>query len=466
IVEPTGVSAEPDPEPLCVPRPELEPEVDLVDAEQFCLPAPSAPEPQVTTETQETQVTTELSTLHNHFLVNIFQLECRMCKCKVLWTPVTEVWPNAVVFLCRETSMVQAKLKEMGITHILNTVAYKEYLQGKIYTRAEYYQEMNITYYGVLVMDEYRFDISKDLFPASEFIHKALSNTEDKLLVHCIDGSVSRSSTLVLAYLMIHHNMMVEDAIDHVTDVRWIGPNMGFLNQLTVHNSDLVRQRKLQPIPKPSCLPGPEEEPQGKTELQNMFQLKQCLEKCALDWTPVTEVWPNVFIGNEETAMDRARLKEMGITHILNTVAVKKKRRVLLGIPRKDDLLGKANIGVKYYKGMNISYYGVPVTDDHLFDISKYFYQAAKFIHKALSNTESKSVGALLRWCQKIFHSCCGISDDHHDMMVEDAMDHVIKVRRIRPNMGFLKQLIILNSKLLNQRKLQFNNRQTDKNHR
>ncbi|XP_016350888.1 dual specificity phosphatase DUPD1-like [Sinocyclocheilus anshuiensis] len=135
---------------------------------------------------------------------------------------------------------------------------------------------------------------------------------------------------------------------------------------------------------------GPEEEPQGKTELQNMFQLKQCLEKCALDWTPVTEVWPNVFIGNEETAMDRARLKEMGITHILNTVAVKKKRRVLLGIPRKDDLLGKANIGVKYYKGMNISYYGVPVTDDHLFDISKYFYQAAKFIHKALSNTESK----------------------------------------------------------------------------
>uniref|UniRef100_A0A671K3H4 Tyrosine specific protein phosphatases domain-containing protein n=1 Tax=Sinocyclocheilus anshuiensis TaxID=1608454 RepID=A0A671K3H4_9TELE len=175
----------------------------------------------------------DLSTLHNHFLVNIFQLECRMCKCKVLWTPVTEVWPN--------TSMVQAKLKEMGITHILNTVAYKEYLQGKIYTRAEYYQEMNITYYGVLVMDEYRFDISKDLFPASEFIHKALN----KLLVHCIDG-VRRSATFVLAYLMIHHEILLEDAIDHIIDRRWIRPNRDFLKQLTILNSNLKSQQILQ----------------------------------------------------------------------------------------------------------------------------------------------------------------------------------------------------------------------------
>ncbi|XP_016370119.1 dual specificity phosphatase DUPD1-like [Sinocyclocheilus rhinocerous] len=186
-----------------------------------------------------------------------------------------------------------------------------------------------------------------------------------------------------------------------------------------------------------------------------MIQLKQCLEKCALDWTPVTEVCPNVFIGNEETAMDRARLKEMGITHILNTVAVKKKCRVLLGIPRKEDLLGKANIGVKYYKGMNISYYGVTVTDDHLFDISKYFYQAAKFIHKARSNTESKVLVHCLDGVRRSSTLVLAYLMIHHDMMMEDAMDHVIKVRRIRPNMGFLKQLTILNSKLLSQRKLQ-----------
>ncbi len=70
--------------------------------------------------------------------------------------------------------------------------------------------------------------------------------------------------------------------------------------------------------------------------------------------------------------MDRARLKEIGITQILNNAAVKKNLRDLFGIPRKEDLLGQTNIVVKYNKGMNISYYGVPVTDDHLFDISKY----------------------------------------------------------------------------------------------
>ncbi len=46
-----GISAESDPEPLCVP----EPEVDLVDEEQLCVAGPSAPE--VTTEsTQKREV--------------------------------------------------------------------------------------------------------------------------------------------------------------------------------------------------------------------------------------------------------------------------------------------------------------------------------------------------------------------------------------------------------------------------
>ncbi|XP_016431384.1 uncharacterized protein LOC107758216 [Sinocyclocheilus rhinocerous] len=163
---------------------------------------------------------------------------------------------------------------------------------------------------------------------------------------------------------------------------------------------------------------------------QSVIQLLDRLDECFLHWTPVSEVWPNVFIGNyetamdrvrlkemgvthilntaavkkslkvllgmpskedllEKTAMDRVRLKEMGVTHILNTAAVKKSLKVLLGMPSKEDLLEKVNTGAKYYKGMNITYYGVPVMDDHLFDISKYFLPAAKFIYKALSNPEN-----------------------------------------------------------------------------
>ncbi len=48
-------------------------------------------------------------------------------------------------------------------------------------------------------------------------------------------------------------------------------------------------------------------ESQAKTELsmlqmyicQSVIQLLDRLDECFLDWTPVSEVWPNVFIGNQ-----------------------------------------------------------------------------------------------------------------------------------------------------------------------
>ncbi|KTG46117.1 hypothetical protein cypCar_00036290, partial [Cyprinus carpio] len=211
-VVPIGISAQPVPETLCVPgpsdpKPELQ--MDLVDAEQLCVPGPICPK-------TEHQVKTELSILQMYIPQSVIQLQDRLEQCTLDWTPITEVWCN--VFIGNEeTAKDRAKLKEMGITHILNATASEEDLHGKISSREEYYRGMNITYYNVPAVDEVWFDISEYLFPAAEFIHKAISNPENKVLVHCIHG-VSRSSTLVLAYLMIHHNMMVEDAIDHVTD--------------------------------------------------------------------------------------------------------------------------------------------------------------------------------------------------------------------------------------------------------
>uniref|UniRef100_A0A8C1MCL8 Protein-serine/threonine phosphatase n=1 Tax=Cyprinus carpio TaxID=7962 RepID=A0A8C1MCL8_CYPCA len=479
-VEPIGIPAQPDPEPSCVPDPEAEAEVDLVNEEQLCVAGPNGPEPQVK---KETQVTTELSMLHNNFPLNIFQLERRMCKCRVQWTPVTEVWPS--VFIGNEeTAMDRVKLKEMGITHILNTAAYKEYLQGKIDTKAEYYQEMNITYCGVLVMVEHRFDVSNDLFPASEFIHKALSNTGNKLLVHCMDG-VSRSATFFLAYLMIHHEMLLEDAIDHVIDKRWIRPNRDFLKQLITLNSNLVTQRKLtlrkqinkeetkneedpvaQPVPEPLCEPGPsipKPEAQVTKELsvleshvsQSVIQLQDRLDEYTLGCTPVTEVWPNVFIGNEETARNRAKLKGMDITHILNAAAVEKSLKVLFEIPSKKSLKGKVNTGVTYYQGRSLNYYDVPAVDKCSFNISEYFFPAAQFIHQALSNPENKVLVHCKKGLSRSATLVLAYLMIHHDMMVEDAIDHVTEGRSIRPNIGFLKQLTILNSSLKSHRILQ-----------
>lgn len=52
-----------------------------------------------------------------------------------------------------------------------------------------------------------------------------------KVFVHCAMG-LSRSATLVLAYLMIYENMTLVDAIKAVSANRNISPNNGFLEQL------------------------------------------------------------------------------------------------------------------------------------------------------------------------------------------------------------------------------------------
>ncbi|XP_053160708.1 dual specificity protein phosphatase 26-like isoform X4 [Hemicordylus capensis] len=66
---------------------------------------------------------------------------------------------------------------------------------------------------------------------AAEFIHKALTTPGAKILVHCAVG-ISRSSSLVLAYLMIFHHLSLVEAIQTVKEHRWIHPNRGFLKQL------------------------------------------------------------------------------------------------------------------------------------------------------------------------------------------------------------------------------------------
>ncbi len=52
-----------------------------------------------------------------------------------------------------------------------------------------------------------------------------------KVLVHCAMG-LSRSASLVLAYLMIHEGMTLGEAIKAVAQHRNICPNSGFMEQL------------------------------------------------------------------------------------------------------------------------------------------------------------------------------------------------------------------------------------------
>ncbi|XP_026056113.1 protein phosphatase Slingshot-like [Carassius auratus] len=195
----------------------------------------------------------------------------------------------------------------------------------------------------------------------------------------------------------------------------------------------------------------------------SVFQLEDRLRECTLSKTPVSEVWPRVFIGNEETARDRDKLKEMGITHILNAAAPKKNLKFLLGMAREKDLLGTVNTGSRYYRGLQITYCGLPSSYRHCSDISEYFIPAAKFIDKALRNPMSK---VLIHCTQGLSHSVTlflAYLMICHDMMVEEAIDHVMKVRRIRPWFGHLRKLLFLNAELVLQRKLKLQGKEPER---
>lgn len=139
-------------------------------------------------------------------------------------------------------------LWQLGVTHVLNAAHGKLCCKGN-----EDFYGTTVKYYGVPANDLPTFDLSPFFHPAAEFIHCALSsggklshgfiktwrwNETGKVFVHCAVG-VSRSATLVLAYLMIHHHHTLLSSVRCVQQKRWIFPNRGFLKQLITLDQNL-----------------------------------------------------------------------------------------------------------------------------------------------------------------------------------------------------------------------------------
>ncbi|XP_029312151.1 dual specificity protein phosphatase 13-like isoform X2 [Cottoperca gobio] len=94
-----------------------------------------------------------------------------------------------------------------------------------------------------LADDSTHFDLDVYFNPAADFIHKALKTPDAKVLVHCIMG-MSRSSTLVLAYLMIYHHLPLKRALQKLIQKRAIYPNRNFLALLLDLDLQLIRKKK------------------------------------------------------------------------------------------------------------------------------------------------------------------------------------------------------------------------------
>ena len=129
--------------------------------------------------------------------------------------------------------LFQEQLRRLNITHIISAV----YLPLKSTAIPS-----DMKHLFVKSDDTIAFNISQHFPVICQFIEEA-RQANGRVLVHCACG-VSRSSTLVCAYLIQHQSMSVEEALLHLRARRSIiQPNSGFLRQLIRLNEQIDQMK-------------------------------------------------------------------------------------------------------------------------------------------------------------------------------------------------------------------------------
>jgi hypothetical protein len=112
-------------------------------------------------------------------------------------------------------------LRESGITHVLNCVGF---------VCPEYFRD-DLSYKTLWLQDSPSEDITSILYDVFDYFEEVREQS-GRVFVHCCQG-VSRSTSLVIAYLMWRDGRSFEDAFQDVKAARGVtNPNMGFACQL------------------------------------------------------------------------------------------------------------------------------------------------------------------------------------------------------------------------------------------
>ncbi|CAG2107078.1 unnamed protein product [Medioppia subpectinata] len=145
------------------------------------------------------------------------------------------------------------------------------------------------------------------------------------------------------------------------------------------------------------------------------------------------EVFPNVFIGDERSVRNKPFLKMIGITHVVNCA--------------EGSGFTMVSTGSGYYADVGIKYIGINVLDVPQARISAHFHECANFMDKAI-----REGGKVIVHCYMGLSRSATITIAYlmikKQMSAEEAVRTVRRNREIRPNDGFLRQLLALESKL------------------
>ncbi|KAM3606609.1 uncharacterized protein V6R79_019631 [Siganus canaliculatus] len=332
---------------------------------------------------------------------------------------MNQVWPN--VYIGNEVAARdKGTLHSLGITHIINA-AHGPPKPGPrfcpyVNTGPRFYQDMSVDYYGIEADDATDFILSPFFYSTARYIRAALA-MGGRVFVHCLMG-VSRSATLVLAFLMIVEGLRLQEAVAAVKPHRDICPNTGFLQQLRSLDRSLEKERRRR---RQAQTLG--HIAQGE-ETPSLAELRQILWSDRKPVAPVNQVWPNLYIGDESVARDKHTLSSLGVTHVLNAAAGRH----------------RINTGQQFYSDLELEYYGVEAADHPEFNLRPFFSPAAQFIDSALRRNGKVFVhcamgvsrsGALVLAYLMIFQR----------LSLVEAIIAVRLNRDIGPNSGFLEQL-------------------------
>ena len=130
---------------------------------------------------------------------------------------------------CRKVAACLPSLRDNHINRILNVTSS---------VPNEFQNLDDFVYKQIAVEDSHEVDMIKHLPDAFCFIEEA-KNRGEKVLVHCHAG-MSRSVTVIIAYLMKYYHHTLESAFDFVKQRKQnISPNFSFMGQLIEYESVL-----------------------------------------------------------------------------------------------------------------------------------------------------------------------------------------------------------------------------------
>ncbi|GFU23840.1 dual specificity protein phosphatase 3 [Nephila pilipes] len=144
------------------------------------------------------------------------------------------------------------------------------------------------------------------------------------------------------------------------------------------------------------------------------------------------EVYPNIFIGDEGSARKKDFLQAVGITHVLNTA--------------EGSDFGQVDTGKNFYCDAGIKYLGFNLIDAPRTRIIEYFDQGVNFIDEGVNSGGKVLVHCLMGLSRSATFVAAYLMIKKN-MKAKEALLTIRKQREVRPNDGFLVQLLQLEAK-------------------